>query len=179
MRRANHNVDRIARFLTKSKRYGVFGRRLPRQSVVLTVLKTWVMPDPTACIATTVASMTSATINPYSMAVTPRRSLHNARRPRPARGAYFKRIAQWLSIRTCYRTPVKIYLIPARQFIDSIRQVAGWYKALIARAAAPPTPRAALFSRAAAPPTPRAYQSAFSRIGITPISPARLPATPR
>ena len=45
-------------------------------------------------------------------------------------------------------------IIPARQLIDSISQVAGWYKALI--------------SRAAAPPTPRAYQSAFSRIGIIP-----------
>ena len=43
-------------------------------------------------------------------------------------------------------------LIPARQLIDSSGQAAGWYKSLI--------------SRAAAPPTPRAYQSAFSRIGI-------------
>ena len=44
-------------------------------------------------------------------------------------------------------------LIPARQSIDSSGQVAGWDKALI--------------SRAAAPPTPRADQSAFSRIGLS------------
>ena len=53
-------------------------------------------------------------------------------------------------------------MIPARQLIDSIRQVAGrqvagWYKALI--------------SRAAAPPTPRACQSAFSRIGMIRLFP--------
>ena len=46
----------------------------------------------------------------------------------------------------------KAPLIPARQLIDSSGQAAGWHKALI--------------SRAAAPPTPRAYQSAFLRIGI-------------
>jgi hypothetical protein len=43
-------------------------------------------------------------------------------------------------------------LIPTGQLIDSFERLAGWYKLLI--------------SRAAAPPSPRAYQSAIEPTGI-------------